>query len=186
MIGPGNAITGSTTANGLTAALTADVVIPLTKPTATTAVLLKPLIGVAYGNYQQAGFSESNGGVFNLNVNGNSANSLVGTLGVELTSAPIALNTTKTMSFTPKLALAYQVDALAGHSGNTSLSSTMPASGSESFITQGQNRGVNGFTVAAGADLALSKSTALYANVNYEVVSNGNQFGYSGGLRVKF
>ena len=38
----------------------------------------------------------------------------------------------------------------------------------------------------AGADLALSKSTALYANVNYEVVSNGNQFGYNGGLRVRF
>ena len=186
VIGAGTPITGSTTANGLTAALTAEVAIPLTKPSAAVPVLLKPLIGLAYGNYQQAGFSETGGGPLNLNVDGNSASSLVGTIGLELTSAPIPLNKHKTISLVPKLALAYQVDALAGELGNSSLAASMPASGSGSFLTQGQNRGVNGFTIAAGADLALSQSTALYANVNYEAFSSGNQVGYGGGLRVKF
>ena len=186
VIGAGTPITGSTTANGLTAALTAEVAIPLTKPSAAVPVLLKPLIGLAYGNYQQAGFSETGGGPLNLNVDGNSASSLVGTIGLELTSAPIPLNKHKTISLVPKLALAYQVDALAGELGNSSLAASMPASGSGSFLTQGQNRGVNGFTIAAGADLALSQSTALYANVNYEAFSSGNQVGYGGGFRFKF
>jgi len=186
VIGTGTPITGATTANGLTAALTAEVAIPLSKPSAPVPLLLKPLIGLAYGNYQQAGFSESGGGPLNLNVDGNSASSLVGTIGIELTSGPIPLNKAKSISLVPKLALAYQVDALASETGNSSLSASMPASGSGSFLTQGQNRGVNGFSIAAGADLALGKSTALYANVNVETFSAGSQVGYGGGLRVKF
>jgi hypothetical protein len=63
---------------------------------------------------------------------------------------------------------------------------SMPASGAGSFLTQGQNRGFNSFSMAAGADLALSKSTVLYATVNVEAFSAGSQFGYSGGVRVKF
>ena len=78
------------------------------------------------------------------------------------------------------------MDALAGELGNSSLSASMPTSGSVSFLTQGQNRGVNGFSIAAGADLALGQSTALYATVNVEAFSTGNQVGYGGGLRVKF
>jgi hypothetical protein len=185
-IGIGSAITGSTTASGLTAALTAEVAIPLTKSSAPVPVLLKPLFGLAYGNYQQAGFSETGGGPLNLNVDGNTASSLVGTIGLELTSGPIPLNRAKTLSLIPRVALAYQVDALASELGNSSLSASMPASGSGAFLTQGQNRGVNGFTVAAGVDLILTKSTALYANVNVEAFSAGSQVGYGGGVRFKF
>jgi len=186
VIGSGNAIRGSTTANGLTAALSAEVVIPLSKSSAPVPVWLKPLIGIAFGNYQQAGFSESGGGVLNLNIDGNSASSLVGTIGLELTTAPIALNQAQSISLVPRLALAYQVDALATETGNSSLSASMPASGSGFFLTQGQNRGVNGFSIAAGADLILSRSTALYANVNVEAFSSGSQVGYGGGLRFRF
>ena len=46
VIGTGTPITGSTTANGLTAALTAEVAIPLSKPSAPVPVLLKPLLGL--------------------------------------------------------------------------------------------------------------------------------------------
>ena len=46
--------------------------------------------------------------------------------------------------------------------------------------------GGNGLSIAAGADLALSQSTALYANVNVEAFSSGNQLGYGGGFRFKF
>ena len=77
------------------------------------------------------------------------------------------------------------MDALAGELGNSSLSASMPTSGSVSFLTQGQNRGVNGFSIAAGADLDWGQSIALYANVNVEAFSTGNQVGYGGGLRVK-
>jgi outer membrane autotransporter protein len=185
-IGSGNAITGSTTANGFTAAFTAELAIPLTKPSAPVPVLLKPLLGLAYGSYQQAGFSETGGGPLNLNVDGNTANSLIGTIGLELTSGPVSLNRAKTISLIPKLALAYQVDALANSFGNSALTASMPASGSGSFLTQGQNRGVNGFTIAGGFDLNLSQSTALYANINFEAFSSGSQIGYGGGIRFKF
>ena len=107
----------------------------------------------------------------------------IGTIGIERTSGPIPLNKTKSISLIPRLALAYQVDVLVtlvGETGNSSPSASMPASGSGSFLNQGQNRGVNGFSIAAGADLSLSPSTALYANVNVEAFSTGNQVGYMG------
>ena len=110
----------------------------------------------------------------------------MGTIGLELTSGAIPLNKAKTISLVPKLALAYQVDALADDAANSSLLASLPASGFGSFLTQGQNRGVNSLSMAAGADLALSKSSALYVNLIYEAFSAGNQLGYGGGLRFTF
>ena len=110
----------------------------------------------------------------------------MGTIGLELTSGPIPLNTRNSINLIPRLAIAYQVDALASELGHSSLAASMPASGSGTFLTQGQNRGVNGFTVAAGVDLILTKSTALYANVNVEAFSAGSQVGYGGGFRFRF
>ena len=92
-------------------------------------------------------------------------------------SAPIPLNQAKSFKLVPKLALAYQVDALAGELGNSSLSASMPASDAGSFLTQGQNRGVDGLSIAVGADLVLSQSTALDANVNVETFSAVIQVG---------
>jgi autotransporter-associated beta strand protein len=185
-IGAGNPITGSTTSHGLTAALTAELAIPLTPASAPVPVLLKPLLGIAFGSYQQAGFSETGGGPLNLNVDGSTARSLVGTIGLEMTSGAIPLNRAKTIALIPRLAFAYQLDALANELGNSSLSASMPASSSGSFLTQGQNRGVHGLTIAGGVDLALGQSTALYANVMVEAFSSGSQFGYGGGIRFKF
>jgi hypothetical protein len=37
-----------------------------------------------------------------------------------------------------------------------------------------------------GADFQLNPQVALFASVNYQVITNGDQFGYQGGLRVKF
>jgi len=55
------------------------------------------------------------------------------------------------------------------------------------MLTRQDNlEGGNGMSIAAGADLALSQSTALYANVNVEAFSSGNQLGYGGGFRFKF
>ena len=156
--------------------------------TCTTATLISdPHISIAWGGYQQSGFTESDGGALNLRVNGNTANSLVGTLGMEFASSPIALSKNKVQSITPRLAVAYQVDALANSSGNKSLTSSfVDAPGAGSFSTQGENGGANAFTVAGGFDLQVAKNASLYATVSYEVESNGSQFGYGGGLRISF
>jgi uncharacterized protein with beta-barrel porin domain len=186
-IGNGSAITGNPTANGYTAAINADYLIQLTKPTAKTPAYLKPLLGIAWGGYQQGSFSEANGDGLNLNVNSNTANSLLGTVGLELATAPIALNRSKTTAITPRLAIAYQVDALGNDSGVKSLNSSFaqaPAAGS--FTTQGENRGVNAFSIDGGIDLQVASNASVYANVGYEAFSTGSQFTYGGGFKVKF
>jgi uncharacterized protein with beta-barrel porin domain len=186
-IGNGSTINGNTSANGYTAAINASYDIPIKVGKGKLPMLLKPIAGLAWGGYQQSGFTESDGGALNLRVNGNTANSLVGTLGMEFASSPIALSKNKVQSITPRLAVAYQVDALANSSGNKSLTSSfVDAPGAGSFSTQGENGGANAFTVAGGFDLQVAKNASLYATVSYEVESNGSQFGYGGGLRVSF
>ena len=186
-IGNGSTINGNTSANGYTAAINASYDIPIKVGKGKLPMLLKPIAGLAWGGYQQSGFTESDGGALNLRVNGNTANSLVGTLGMEFASSPIALSKNKVQSITPRLAVAYQVDALANSSGNKSLTSSfVDAPGAGSFSTQGENGGANAFTVAGGFDLQVAKNASLYATVSYEVESNGSQFGYGGGLRLSF
>ena len=186
-IGNGSTINGNTSANGYNAAINAFYDIPIKVGKGKLPMLLRPIAGLAWGSYQQNGFTESDGGALNLRVNGNTANSLVGTLGMEFASSPIALSKNKVQSITPRLAVAYQVDALANTSGNKALTSSfVEAPGAGSFSTQGENGGANAFTVAGGFDLQVAKNASLYATVSYEVESNGSQFGYGGGLRVQF
>jgi uncharacterized protein with beta-barrel porin domain len=186
-VGNGSTINGNTSANGYTAAINASYDIPIKVGKGKLPMRLKPIAGLAWGGDQQSGFTESDGGALNLRVNGNKANSLVGTLGMEFASSPIALSKSKVQSITPRLVVAYQVDALANTSSNKSLTSSFvdaPAAGS--FSTQGENGGTNAFSVAGGFDLQVTKNASLYATVSYEVESNGSQFGYGGGLRVQF
>jgi uncharacterized protein with beta-barrel porin domain len=186
-IGTGSAITASPSANGYTAAINADYLIQLTKPTAKTAAYLKPLLGIAWGGYQQESFSEASSGALNLNVSSHTANSLLGTIGLELATAPIALNRSKTMAITPRLTMAYQVDALGNDTGVKSLTSSFaqaPTAGS--FTTQGENRGVNTFSIDGGINLQVASNASVYANVGYEAFSTGSQFTYGGGVKVKF
>ena len=186
-IGSGSAITGNTAANGYTVAINADYLIQLTKPTAKTAAYLKPLLGIAWGGYQQGSISEANSGALNLNINSNTANSLLGTVGLELATAPIALNRSKTNTITPRLAIAYQVDALGNDTGVKSLTSSFiqaPAGGS--FSTQGENRGVNALTIDGGIHLEVASNALVYVEVGYEVFTTGSQFTYGGGFKVKF
>lgn len=186
-VGGGTPAQASPSGSGYTVALNADYLVHLSKPTASTQLFLKPFVGVAWGGYQQSAFTETGAGALNLTVQGKSANSLVGTLGFELASSPIPLNKANTVSITPRLAVAYQVDALANDSGVRSVTSSLnsaPAAGS--FQTQGENRGVNTLAVEGGVDIKLSSSTALYANLGYEAFSNGSQFTYGGGVKVRF
>jgi uncharacterized protein with beta-barrel porin domain len=183
----GSSLSASPNGNGFTAAIETDYAIPLTKATATTQALLKPLLGFAWGSYQQSGFSES-GGPMSLNVNGNTANSFVTTAGLELSTSPIPINKSGTISLRPTLTVAYQVDALANNSANTSLSSTFSQASAvcPSCSTEGQNLGSSALNVAGGVDLQLSPSTSVYVNASYQAYSNASQFGYGGGLRMRF
>jgi autotransporter-associated beta strand protein len=180
------ALAGSTTANGVTAALEASYLVPLSHPTAATQVMAKPLLGLAWGGYQQIGFAETGGG-FAQAINGRTANSLLGTIGVELLTSPLPLNASRTATITPRLALAYQVDALANNLQNKTLDSTFagaPAAGG--LTTEGQNLGVNNLNLAGGFSMQLANNLDIYASASYLVLSNANQFTYGGGLRVKF
>lgn len=186
-IGNGSSLTANPNANGFTAALETDYAIPLTKPSAQTQAFLKPLLGIAWGGYQQSGFSES-GGPLSLSVNANTANSFVTTAGLELSTSPIPLNKEKSISIRPNLLLAYQVDALANNASSKSLNSTFTEAASvcSTCSTQGQNLGTSALNLAGGLDLQVSQSTSFYVNASYRASSNASQFGYGGGIRVRF
>ena len=186
-IGNGSPIQGSPTANGYTVAINADYLINLSTASAKTQAYLKPIIGLAWGGYQQNAFSESAGGALNLDIKGHTANSLIGTIGFELATSTIALNKSKTTAITPRLAVAYQVDALANDTGVKTLTSTFhsaPAAGT--FVAQGENRGVNAIIIDGGIDIKVAQNTSLYASAGYEIFSHGSQFTYGCGMKVKF
>ncbi|MBD2717798.1 autotransporter domain-containing protein [Synechococcus sp. FACHB-909] len=186
-IGNGTPVQGSLAGDGYTVALNADYLVNLSKPSSRSQVFLKPFVGVAWASYGQSGLTESGGEPLNLSIEGNRADSLVGTIGFELASSPIALNKARTAALTPKLALAYQVDALANDAGNRSLSSSLPsAPAAGSFVTQGENRGTNTLLIDGAVDIQVSSHTNLYVSVGYEVFSTGSQFTYGGGVKVKF
>ena len=179
-------LTGSTSANGVTAAVEATYLLPLTAPTASTQVLAKPLLGLAWGGYQQTGFNETGGG-FSQSVQGRTANSLLGTVGVEFMTSPLALNAQRTTTITPRLSLAYQVDPLANNVQNKTVDSGfVGAPGAGSLSTEGQNLGVNNLNVAGGFTVQVADQVSVYASASYLLLSNANQFSYNGGVRVKF
>lgn len=186
-IGNGSSLTGSPSGNGFTAAIETDYAIPLTKPGASTQALIKPLLGFAWGSYQQSAFTES-GSALGVAVNSNTANSFVTTAGFELSTSPIPLNTKKTVSLRPTLAVAYQVDALANSTSNKSLNYSFSQAPSvcASCSSEGQNLGTSALNVTGGLDFQVSQTTSLYVNASYQSYSNASQFGYGGGIRVRF
>jgi hypothetical protein len=183
-IGNGNPISGTTTANGVTAAVLADYAIPLSKTSARIPVQLKPQLGLAYGAYQQNGFSETGDPTMNLNVASHTSQSLIGTVGAELVAA-IPLNPANTQLLKPRLAVAYQVDALANSNGNTTIDANLPAA-SGSFTTTSLGRGTNAVTVSGTLEYVVANKASLYATASYEAFSTGSQFAYGGGVRLSF
>ena len=183
-IGNGTPISGSTTGNGYTAAVLADYSIPLTKPAARVSVALNPQLGVAYGSYQQNGFQETGDPSMNLNVASHTSQSLLGSIGAELVAA-IPLNSANSQLFKPRLAVAYQVDALANSRGNTSIDATLPAAGAN-LTTSSLGRGVNDITVSGTLEYVIAPKASLYATASYEAFTTGNQFAYGGGVKISF
>jgi len=183
-IGNGTPISGNTNANGYTAAVLADYSLTLTKPAAMLPLVLKPMLGLAYGNYQQNGFSESGDAAMNLDVGGHTSQSLIATIGAELIAA-IPLNQAKTQVLKPRLTVSYQADALADSNGNKSINASLPVAGG-SMTSNGQNRGVNNFLVAGTLDYVIASRASLYAMASYEAFSTGSGFAYGGGVRISF
>lgn len=176
-------------ASGYTAALQASYDIPLSrdynnKKNPLSPVRIKPLVGLAWGANQQSSFSESGSGTL-VNVQAQTTNSLMGTVGVGL-EAPILLNSKKSMVLTPRVGAAYQYDFLANQAANKSITANLQSDTTTSYTEAGQNRGANNAYLDLGADFQLNPQVALFASVNYQVFTNGDQFGYQGGVRVKF
>jgi autotransporter-associated beta strand protein len=179
-------LSGSTSASGLTAAFEASYLVPLSSTTAATQVLAKPLLGLAWGGYGQSGFSES-GGSFAQSVTSRTANSLLGTVGVELMTNPLPLNASRTVSITPRLTLAYQGDFLANNVQNKTVdSSFVGAPSAGTLTTEGQNLGANNLNLSGGFSVQVAENVDIYASATYLLLSNANQFSYGGGLRMKF
>lgn len=179
----------SFSANGYTAAIQASYDIILSKDynnkkNPLNPVRVRPLVGIAWGAHQQDGFNETGDGTL-LNVQGQTTNSLMATLGASV-EAPIPLNSGKTTVLTPRVGVAYQYDFLANQNGNKSITAALQDDPTTSFTEAGQNRGANSVYLDLGADLQINPNLVLYAAVNYQAFTNGNQFGYQGGVRVKF
>ena len=182
----GNSYNSSFSANGYTAAIQAsyDIILSkdyINKKNPLNPVRVRPLVGLAWGSHQQDGFNET--ARFPANVQGQTANSLMATFGASV-EAPIPLNNSKTTILTPRVGVAYQYDFLANQNDNTSITFT-----DQDFpISQkrfGLNRGANSVYLDLGADLQINANLVLYAAINYQAFTNGNQFGYQGGVRVK-
>lgn len=185
----GDTANSSFNANGYTAALQGSYDIILStdynnKKNPLNPVRVRPMLGIAWGGNQQAGFSETGQGTL-LNVQGQTTNSLMGTVGASL-EAPIPLNKTKTTALTPRIGVAYQYDFLANQDGNKSITAALLDDASTSFTEMGQNRGPDSVYLDLGANLQLNPQVVLYASVNYQAFTNGDQIGYQGGVRVKF
>ncbi len=186
-IGSGAALSASPAAHGYTVAFDAEYLLALTSPSAHAPAYLKPLLGLAWGGYQQAGFRERGAQGLDLAVDGHTANSLVGTLGLEVTTAPLALGSSRTAALTPRLALAYRLDALGNDADVKSLRASFvgtPVAGA--FDTRGENRGVHALTVDGGAELKLADQAALFVSLGYEIFETGSRVSCGGGLRLAF
>jgi hypothetical protein len=146
-------------------------------------VRIKPLVGIAWGGNQQSAFSETGEGTL-LNIQEQMSNSLVATFGASL-EAPIPLNKKKTTVLKPRFGIAYQYDFLANQDANKQITATLQDDSTTSFTEVGQNRGINNIYLNLGGDLQVNPKTVVYANVNYQAFSYGNQIGYQGGIRIK-
>jgi uncharacterized protein YhjY with autotransporter beta-barrel domain len=185
----GDTANSSFSANGYTAAIQASYDIILSKDynnkkNPLNPVRVRPLVGLAWGGHQQDSFSETGDGTL-ADVQEQTTNSLMATLGASL-EAPIPLNSSKTTVLTPRVGVAYQYDFLANQNGNKSITAVLQDDPTTSFTEVGQNRGANSVYVDLGADLQINPNLVLYAAVNYQAFTNGDQFGYQGGVRVKF
>jgi len=183
-LGNGSTVSGTATGQGYTTAIQAELALPLNAASSRVPLTLKPMLGIAYGAYQQQSFDESGNESLQLDISQHTAQSLVGTVGAEL-SSHFVLNDKRNNVLIPRLKLAYQVDPLANDSSNYRLQATVPAAGA-AFSTTGQSNGANNLVVGGSVEVQIADKASLFAGVNYQAFENGNQFGYGGGVKYNF
>lgn len=176
--------TSSYSANGTNVALRGELAFRLGNKPLDQAAKVKPFLGVSWANHSQQPFTEQGNGYL-LSVEGNTASSLLGTIGTSL-DLPIILNQQARTILTPSLTVAYQGDALANSSATRSINASLATVPDSGVSVSGQNMGASTMVINLGANLQIGANTSLYAGTLYRLSSNGNQFNYGGGFKVTF
>ena len=166
-------------ANGLTAALQIDHI--FTKDSSD--VYVKPLIGIAYSQYDQPGFTESSSNPTNLKINSSNEERLLATFAVEVGRAQKAFK----KRIGSKIRLGFETEILKNANRTVSLDSSFEeASGIGSFTTKGQASGRDTAFVDGEVQIKISKSSNLYLNASYTSFASGSNYSYGGGIRIAF
>ncbi len=146
---------------------------------------ISPLLGLAWDAINTDSFNETGAGTQNLAVQGSASNSLVSTLGVGVT-APIQLEQ-KDQTLIPRMSVSWRHDYLAANPATTSVTAGLVSFPEVGTVTaQGQNLGPDSLNLTASLELQMGRNVSLYGGADYQVATNSTQFGYSGGVRVKF
>ncbi len=166
-------------ANGVTAALQIEHI--FTK--VSNDGYLKPLIGIAYSQYDQQGFTESSSNPMNLKINSSNEERLLATFAIEVGSA----KKPNDKRIASKVRLGLETEILNNANKTVSLDSSFEeASGLGSFTTKGQASGRDTAFVDGEVQIKISKNSILYTNASYTSFASGEDYSYGGGIRIAF
>ena len=166
-------------ANGVTAALQIEHI--FTK--VSNDGYLKPLIGIAYSQYDQQGFTESSSNPMNLKINSSNEERLLATFAIEVGSA----KKPNEKRIASKVRLGLETEILRNANKTVSLDSSFEeASGLGSFTTKGQASGRDTAFVDGEVQIKISKNSILYTNASYTSFASGEDYSYGGGIRIAF
>ena len=139
-----------------------------------------PYAGATYAYTSQGTLNESGGGDFNFSVDDATADSLVLSLGGNL-SHDYEMGEDV---FRPVAFARYEYDALARGDENHDIQVTSPVFGS--FNQVGQNRGAHGVVAGLGFTFETLDTVGISAGYLYSLRSNGEEHGVRGNVTIRF
>jgi len=135
-----------------------------------------PEVGLGYARYEQDGFTENGDLATALAVDNATAESLIGSLGLNVTGPAFG------GGLIPLGFIRYEHDFLAASDGTHDIDAAFASSPGTSQTFVGTHRGENAISVGLGLATALHASVDASAGLVYQKNSNGDEFG--GGLRI--
>lgn len=135
-----------------------------------------PEVGLGYARYEQDGFTESGDSATALAVDNATAESLIGSLGLNVTGPAFG------GGLIPLGFIRYEHDFLAASDGTHDIDAAFATSPGISQTFVGTHRGENAISVGLGLATALNASVDASAGIVYQSNTNGEEFG--GGFRV--
>ncbi len=137
---------------------------------------LAPEVGLGYARYEQNGFTEDGDLATALAVDNATADSLIGSVGINVTGPAFA------GGLIPLGFMRYEHDFLAASDETHGIDATFATSPgiSQSFV--GTHRGENAISVGLGLATTVNASVDASAGVVFQKNTNGDEFG--GGLRI--